>query len=69
MTIPPKPYVKPLPVEDRVDYLIEVQCQVADIRHMAVTAASVRAAQFLYTLADDLEAETRAEDLVLCSPE
>jgi hypothetical protein len=56
------------------DYLIAVQSQVADLRRMAANADSVRRANFLYELADNLEAdnleaETRADDLVLCSPE
>jgi hypothetical protein len=51
------------------DYLIAVQAQVADLRRMAARADTVRRAHFLYVLADDLESQTRADDLMLCSPE
>ena len=56
-------------MQDRVDYLIAVQSQFKDIRRMAAKVDSVRRASFLYALADDLEKETRAEDLAHCSPE
>jgi hypothetical protein len=42
-------------MQDRVDFLIAIQSQVADIRRMAATADNVRRAHFLYALADDLE--------------
>jgi hypothetical protein len=54
---------------DRIKYLIAVQEQVADLQRLAAEARSPKRARFLRTLADDLEAETRSEDLALCSPE